>query len=664
MVSTARRVMIIGVDSAIAPRVFRWAKEGKLPVMGRLISSGVWAANCLAPLPTITPPNWTSIATGAWAGTHGITDYMVHVPGEPLNKVHNAFDIREWKAEPLWDAAARAGKHAVVVNWPSTWPPQLTNGCQIGGSGLAPTDWQFGLPVPYAYRGYLAVDAFISTEDFPYASRIDLHKAKGWSGLEHSPKALEADVTIEWRRPRDALEPVTWHILVDSQNGQGYDTVVVASQKDRPSVIARLRAGQWSSNLLGEFNTSAGPQKAVFKMKVVELSPDAQRLRLYVVGPCALHGWGYPESIEDEFISQEGLPIGKAAWEWFAYDAIDADTLVETWQFHDAFLVDASLHLLRTKPWDVFLIHLHATDFIYHYLTKKLDPLTADKPEDATYWQEFELRIYQNSDRTIGRLLEAADDDTLVVITSDHGAKTETSNFNVNDVLEAAGLLTFLEDEGGQGTAYESGGINASGRALHLSNIRRIERVDWSKTKAIGQRWVHVYVNLKGRDPDGIVEPGEEYERIVTQIIDALYTYVDPNTGKRPVALALRREDARIIGHYSEMSGDVIYAINPDFGREHGHVLTTARYGIGDLRALLIMSGPGVRKGEVIERNVWLTDIVPTVCYLTGLPVPAQAEGGVLYQALEDPDAPFKELESSRRNVERLKRMVERPPMC
>ena len=68
--------------------------------------------------------------------------------------------------------------------------------------------------------------------------------------------------------------------------------------------------------------------------------------------------------------------------------------------------------------------------------------------------------------------------------------------------------------------------------------------------------------------------------------------------------------------------------------------------------------------GVTIERTVWLTDIVPTICHLAELPIPQHCEGGIVYQALEDPDAQVKELQSLRRNVERLKRMVERPPMC
>ena len=77
---------------------------------------------------------------------------------------------------------------------------------------------------------------------------------------------------------------------------------------------------------------------------------------------------------------------------------------------------------------------------------------------------------------------------------------------------------------------------------------------------------VYIYVNLKGRDPDGIVEPGEEYERVRDQIFDALLTWCHPETGERPVLLALRKEDCRPWGIYGDAMGDVIYAVRPGYG--------------------------------------------------------------------------------------------------
>jgi hypothetical protein len=174
----------------------------------------------------------------------------------------------------------------------------------------------------------------------------------------------------------------------------------------------------------------------------------------------------------------------------------------------------------------------------------------------------------------------------------------------------------------------------------------------------VPQRSCYIYVNLKGRDPEGIVEPNE-YDRVVDQVIKALYEYTDPETGLKPVLLALRREDARIMGLYGDRVGDVIYVLRPEFGGQHGPFLPTATYGIGGLRGLLIMAGPGFKKGVKISRNVWLTDIVPTVCYLMELPIPKDAEGGVMYQALEDPNLKTRELKDLRERYNRLKAAVE-----
>ena len=78
----------------------------------------------------------------------------------------------------------------------------------------------------------------------------------------------------------------------------------------------------------------------------------------------------------------------------------------------------------------------------------------------------------------------------------------------------------------------------------------------------------------------------------------------------------------------------------------------------------ITMAGPGVRQGNFISRNAKLEDIVPTLCYLGELSVPADCEGGIFYQALEDPDMKIKELRACRRNYERLKRSSGPSAMC
>jgi predicted AlkP superfamily phosphohydrolase/phosphomutase len=168
-------------------------------------------------------------------------------------------------------------------------------------------------------------------------------------------------------------------------------------------------------------------------------------------------------------------------------------------------------------------------------------------------------------------------------------------------------------------------------------------KIDWSQSKAAPQRAVHVYVNLKGRDPQGIVEP-EDYENVRQEIIDAYLAYIDPETGKRPFAMALRREDARPFGCYGDGVGDVIYAIYPWFGGQHGNHLPTAEWGIGTLKGLLVMNGPDFKAGDTLTRTAWITDVVPTICHIMDLPMPDGAEGAILYQALKDPNSKLKEM--------------------
>ncbi|MCL4464960.1 MAG: hypothetical protein M1389_02810 [Chloroflexi bacterium] len=84
----------------------------------------------------------------------------------------------------------------------------------------------------------------------------------------------------------------------------------------------------------------------------------------------------------------------------------------------------------------------------------------------------------------------------------------------------------------------------------------------------------------------------------------------------------------------------------------------------GGAEGLVVMDGPGVKRGVVVNRPVELADVAPTVCYLAETPVPADCEGGVIYQALEDPDAKILELQACRRNYERLRRSSGATPMC
>ncbi|GAG18150.1 unnamed protein product, partial [marine sediment metagenome] len=81
-----------------------------------------------------------------------------------------------------------------------------------------------------------------------------------------------------------------------------------------------------------------------------------------------------------------------------------------------------------------------------------------------------------------------------------------------------------------------------------------------------------------------------------------------------------------------------VFALSEEFGPQHGPFLPTAEWGLGSLHGTFAMCGPGIKKGVELERNVWCLDMIPTLCYLAGWPMPRDAEGAIIFQALEDPD--------------------------
>ena len=180
-------------------------------------------------------------------------------------------------------------------------------------------------------------------------------------------------------------------------------------------------------------------------------------------------------------------------------------------------------------------------------------------------------------------------------------------------MLEPAGFLVYEEDSEGE----------------------RV--VDWSRTRAAPVGLVHVFINLQGREPTGIV-PVADYEETQLALIDALHAYTDPATGRHPFSLALTHADAEMVNLGGETVGDVVYALRPEFDGAHGKQLPSVSFGIAGQHCTYVLAGPGVKEGVALRGQVRAVDVAPTLCYLLGLPMPRNVEGGVVYEALTDPD--------------------------
>jgi predicted AlkP superfamily phosphohydrolase/phosphomutase len=654
MSKSAKKVILIGLDAPIAHRIVELARAGELPTFKQLLDTGIYAQNCLVPFPTVTPPNWTTIATGAWPSTAGITSFHTHIPGDRYLQEVQSFDHAQCRAETIWEAAARSSKRSIVVNFPSTHGLNVEGGIRLGGASVMINSFNVGQPGHNGLLGLAGEQVFSTDEYLIDSTYIDLRPASEWDHLPDGTRALEADLPLTYRMPRTPLRPKTWHMLVTGDESGAYDRVILSESKDVAAAFATLTKDQWSDNIIQQFQTDAGKQRGAFRCKLTELAANGRHVQLYVTPLCALESWSVPEEVAAQIPCQEGLPLGEYAHFGWGAGWIDTDTLVEVFDLEHRWLAEAAVYLATHKPWDILSVVIHSPDTFHHLLSNLIDPQFTPDQREMDYYRDVERIFYQSVDRAVGDIAALADGETVVAIVSDHGTKATTRRFLPAKVLADAGLTAFKDP------LPETGGGEVKTIADVMDQLWpfKAPEPDWSQTRAIAIGECYIYVNLKGRDPDGIVDPAD-YEGVRDEIIKALYDYTDPRTGAKPITLAVRREEARFFGLHGERVGDVVYAIDPRYGRQHGPAWPTHEIGIGSLNGLFIMAGPGIKQGEMLKRTVHLVDLVPTLCHVADLPVPRDAEGAIIYQALEDPDAKRYELERLRDNFKRLKAIRE-----
>jgi predicted AlkP superfamily phosphohydrolase/phosphomutase len=619
------KAIIIGLDAATPEMTRMYIEEGRLPNLKRLIETG-YTAPALPTIPTATSINWTTIATGAWPGTHGIVGMEVHLPGTPLDETVTGFDTRLCNAEYLWNAAERGGKKPCLMRYTCSWPPTVTSGIQVDGDGKSWTQTNPSLAAP---------EVAYTTRDHATAVKLVLQPEAGWRGLPKGEQALEAEIRIPaFGAEGDAPDPTIWpncplrhmvprdsgvrlHLLVRRGNA-GYETVTICRSKDLDDAVDTLRVGQWSKPTYEMISSRHGRRPGGVWFKLMSLAADGSEMTLFQPEIFPADGvFTRPESLAAELTESCGPYLDEPGHVGHCFHGwCDEETYFELLDYQAQWFTKAAAHLLKKHDWDLFMTQVHGLDWSMHVFTGHHGIVVDPYPD---LW-ELMGRNYEIYDRMIGRFMEMADEETLIVVVSDHGTIDANIDFNPTQLLLDAGLQV---RKSVQGTFVQG----QPGLQVHSL----LGEINWTQTKAYTSHG-EVWVNLQGRDPNGIVEP-EDYKQVVNEIIAALHDDRDPKTGQRKVSLALTREDARAIGLYGERVGDVVYTINPEFGGNHGE-LPNVHYGKSSLNSLLVLNGPGIKKGYR-GKHVWLTDVAPTVAWLLGIPRPRDAEGRVLFEGLD-----------------------------
>lgn len=325
--------------------------------------------------------------------------------------------------------------------------------------------------------------------------------------------------------------------------------------------------------------------------------------------------------------------------------------------------LEAARYLLRRQPWDLFIAVFMGTDVIQHFLWGEMERGEGELAGAV-------LDCYRQMDGVLAELAAGLGPDDYLVLMSDHGFGPLSHYVHVNAWLAEHGYLKFKRTPASalKAMAFRLGftplGVYEKLRALGLGGRMQetasernewlkalvqkvflsLPDVDWSRTRAYSLGFGGpIFLNLRGREPQGIVAPGAEYDALLDEIAADLARLTDPQTGQPFVGRVYRREEL-YTGPHADRAPDLIF-VPSDWGHQPfgTHEFASHRWlepcrdrsGTHRLDGLLLLWGPGVRRGVQVE-GAAIVDVAPTVLALLGVPLPADLDGQVLAAALED----------------------------
>jgi len=644
------KVVVFGMDSISYELLRRFAKEGVLPNIARLFRVGA-SGPAMPCLPAYTPTNWATLATGAYPGTHGAGNWSDRAPTDPPGRTPlSTFDSRAIAAETIWEAAERAGLKSLVAAYPGSYPSRLMKGFVI-------TPLHRGLVSLVVIPG-----AEYSTQKRRGAVHLTLREAQGWKNAPRrkaletklivaSPSLLQAalgeaakavgdtedgaDLEVAVKRVAGkggAPEAVVLNVLVLNSRGRGFDRVLISETKDAAKAFARLKLGEWSDWLIRRLKVENKAQPVSMRFKLLDLSPDGKRLRIARSEVYPTRNFTSPSSLSRELVENVGPYFEHASLPGGRNFENYKQCIYEEIEYQVDWHVRAADYVMRTRGWDIYYIHWHFPDSVCHSCLAGADPESpAYDPKIAKECMHVLRQACILGDRMVKGLWKVGGKNCYMVLVSDHGNSTNKFVCSLERRLVETGLARFAQASGG-----------------------KRKGLDISRSRAYPHGGAQVCVNLKGRERHGIVKPSD-YEKVQEEIIDALLDWKDPRTGKRAVALALKKKDAPLIGYWGERTGDVFFIYNSGFawgnpggeasiavaplGANHGPQIPTTWTDLSSVMAAFAIAGPGIRKGYARdpERMGYfnLVDVVPTLCHLLGIRPPAQSQGSVMHDILK-----------------------------
>ena len=334
-------------------------------------------------------------------------------------------------------------------------------------------------------------------------------------------------------------------------------------------------------------------------------------------------------------------------------------------------------YLIQNKEWDCAMILFGESDGTGHHFWKYCDPASPLYTTEHPDMQDSIFRVYEELDKQLGEMKAMLPADTTLLMMSDHGFGGVSNRvLYPNCWLHEQGLLNFrggVSDWGSRmldklkimGVAFLPPKIKrliyraAKGRLGGIEAKVRYGIIDWNGTQAYFEEnpyYPVLWINVKGRQPGGVVEPGEEYEALRTKLIEQMEDWRHPETGERIVIRAYRREEVYsgphleeapdILIHWNECEGytyafkvsskskDRAWTEQVDPNQPENMAFFTGKSGSHRDDGIFLAEGAAIRGGEQLQ-GAKIIDMAPTILHLLGVPVPEDTDGRVLTELLD-----------------------------
>jgi len=615
-----KRVVIMGFDGMDPELTERFIKEGKLPNLARLRENGTFHTLATT-IPPISPVAWSSFLTGVNPGKHNIYDFLTpdrqrYLPELSSARIRGSKHVLKIgryaipltrprikplrKGVPFWHYLAKAGVFCSAIRVPITFPPEKFSGVLL--SGMCVPDIQ-GTQGTFSFHTTCATSRETATNRVvvPFEKRAAFFH----SYVPGPPDMLRSDSTTELRAPF-RVKPSETKNKVDIHVGGQRITVAV---------------GAYSEWVELQFGTGLGSSvKGICRFYLKSVAPD---LELYAT-PVNIHPMhpalpiSHPLTYAIYLAKLNGLyaTLGLAEDTWALNDGyLDEKAFLEQCylihQERELMFFDA----LEKTNLGVCVCVFDITDRVQHMCWRQFDHEPSETPRASNGAPSVIEKLYVRMDELIGRTVRKIPRDSLLLIVSDHGFKAFERGVNLNTWLHQQGYLTLKE-----GTA--------SGDWF--------QDVDWSRTEAYSLGLNGIYLNLKGRESRGTVEPGREAVRLREELCRKLQGLVDPATSQ----IAIRRTFDGLkafTGPYRGNAPDVVVGFGKGYRASwdgaQGRVTQTvfelnSKAWSGDhcIDPELV---PGVlfSNWKISGEGHAITDVAPTMLDLFGLPIPPHMDG-------------------------------------